>query len=109
MDHALGIAACVQNNCWFELALHSHLVLGQVCILDGAQDHAQQRLLLLWAQRLQGAPLEAAKHTQVNVAVCQACSHSIRISSGSSGGGRSVQLAIIHGHEFPAAEADENY
>jgi hypothetical protein len=93
----------LQNHCWLKHALPSHLVLGQVCILNGSQDHAQQRLLLLWAQCFQGASLEASKQTQVNVAVCQACS---RINCSSSG--RSMMLVLMYFHGVPEAEGDRN-
>jgi hypothetical protein len=78
------------TGCWCELAFCSHLVLGQVCILNRSQDHAQQCLLLLWPQRLERASLEAAKHTQINITVCQACSNS------SSSGSRSMSQAYMY-------------
>jgi hypothetical protein len=55
--------------------MHAYLVPGQVRLLYCPQHHAQQRLLLLGPQALKRAALEAAKHTEVKVTVCQACRH----------------------------------
>jgi hypothetical protein len=50
--------------------MHAHPAACEMRVLKCAQHHAQQCLLLLGPQRLQGTALEAAKHPEVYVTVC---------------------------------------